>query len=61
MKRLVYKVKGLLGFCQCKKCWHRSTRVVSGKGVKTNKVYICEEHLKALIRTADYIKVEIEE
>lgn len=39
MKRLVYKIKGLLGFCQFHKCWHRSTRVVSGKGVKT-KVYI---------------------
>lgn len=60
MKRLVYKIKGLLGLCQFHKCWHRSTRVVSGKGVKT-KVYICEEHLKALIKTADYIKVKIEE
>lgn len=59
MKKLILKLKGLLGFCQCNKCWHRSTSVVSGKGVRT-KVYICDEHLKALIKTADYIKVELE-
>lgn len=59
MKKLIFKIKGLLGFCQYNKCWHRSTRVVTAKGVRT-KVYICEEHLKDLIKTADYIKVELE-
>lgn len=60
MGKILFRIKGLLGFCQCEKCWHRSTRVVSAKNVRP-KVYICEEHLKALIKTADYIKVEIEE
>ena len=60
MKNLILKLKGLLGFCQCDKCWHRSTRVVTAKNVKFKR-YICEEHLKALIKTADYINVEIEE
>ena len=24
MKNLFLKIKGLLGFCQCDKCWHRA-------------------------------------
>lgn len=59
MSKLILKIKGLLGFCQCDKCWHRSTRVVSAKNVKFKR-YICEEYFKALLKTADYIKVEEE-
>lgn len=59
MGNLIKKIKGLLGFCQCDKCWHRATLIVENKEVKLKR-YICEEHFKDLLKTADYIKVEIE-
>lgn len=53
------RIKRFLGFCQVKGCWNRSTLTVENKEVKLKR-YICEEHFKALLKTADYIKVEEE-
>lgn len=59
MKRLVYKIKGLLGFCQCDKCWHRSTLIVENKEVKLKR-YICENCFEKIMNVLSSTEIEEE-
>lgn len=44
------KIKNLLGFCGCKKCWHRSVAQISAGEVKMD---ICEHCLDKLMGVSD--------
>ena len=39
MSKLVLKIKGLLGFCQCVNCWHRAVAEMEIKPI--NKKVKC--------------------
>ena len=41
MKNLILKIKGLLGFCQCDKCWHRAVAELEINQIN-KKLNICQ-------------------
>ncbi|MDH2460235.1 MAG: hypothetical protein ACLUG2_04395 [Clostridium perfringens] len=57
MKNLFLKIKGLLGFCQCDKCWHRSTLIVENKEVKLKR-YICENCFEKIMNVLSSTEIE---
>lgn len=62
MSKLVIKIKGLLGFCQCVNCWHRSVAEMEIKATN-KKLNVCEEHMNHIINDSvlKEIIVELEE
>ena len=44
MSKLVFKIKGILGFCQCKKCWNKSVATMTIKQIGKT-IDICEKHM----------------
>ncbi|AOY53846.1 hypothetical protein [Clostridium perfringens] len=59
MSKLVLKIKGLLGFCQCAECWHRSTLIVESKEANVKR-HICEDCFEKLMALLSYTKIEEE-
>lgn len=57
MKRIFLKLKGLLGFCQYNKCWHRSTLVIESKDIKLKR-YICEKCSEKIINVLNSTEIE---
>lgn len=43
---MIRKIKGLLGFCQCDKCWDRTYATINIKAIN-RKIDVCEDHMKA--------------
>ncbi|MGU8434377.1 hypothetical protein ACV3RS_09745 [Clostridium perfringens] len=62
MKRLVYKIKGLLGFCQYDKCWHRAVAEMEIKSIN-KKLNVCDEHMEKILSKSvlKAIFIEVEE
>ncbi|MBO3419379.1 hypothetical protein [Clostridium perfringens] len=62
MSKLVLKIKGLLGFCQCVNCWHRVVAEMEIKPIN-KKLNVCEEHMNHIINDSvlKEIIVELEE
>lgn len=48
---MIRKVKGLLGFCQCDKCWSRAYATVNIKSIN-KKIDLCEKHMKEVTKDA---------
>lgn len=44
VKNLILKIKGLLGFCQCDKCWHRAVAELEINQIN-KKLNICDVHM----------------
>lgn len=59
MNKLVLRIKGLLGFCQCDECWHRSTLIVESKEVDVKR-HICDDCFEKLMGLLRSIKIEEE-
>ena len=62
MENLVFKLKGLLGFCQCVNCWHRAVAEMEIKPIN-KKLNVCEKHMNNIINDSvlKEIIVELEE
>lgn len=62
MSKLVIKIKGLLGFCQCVNCWHRAVAEMEIKPIN-KKLNVCEKHMNNIINDSvlKEIIVELEE
>ncbi|BDU81601.1 hypothetical protein [Clostridium perfringens] len=62
MSKLVLKIKGLLGFCQCVNCWHRAVAEMEIKPIN-KKLNVCEKHMNNIINDSvlKEIIVELEE
>ncbi|XZM32546.1 hypothetical protein ACSXAY_11530 [Clostridium perfringens] len=62
MNKLVLKIKGLLGFCQCVNCWHRAVAEMEIKPI-SKKLNVCEVHMNNIINDSvlKEIIVELEE
>lgn len=62
MSKLVLKIKGLLGFCQCVNCWHRAVAEMEIKPIN-KKLNVCEKHMNNIIYDSvlKEIIVELEE
>lgn len=56
VKNLILKIKGLLGFCQCDKCWHRAVAELEINQIN-KKLNILDEHMDKIIN--DSIMEEI--
>ncbi|HFD2049642.1 TPA: hypothetical protein ACF2DE_000306 [Clostridium perfringens] len=48
MSKLVLKIKGLLGFCQCVNCWHRAVAEMEIKPIN-KKLNVCENHMDKIV------------
>lgn len=61
MKKLSMKIKGKLGFCQCKKCWNRSIASMKVKqlGTEIDVIEICEKHAVEFINCTKLSSVTI--
>lgn len=59
---MLRKIKRILGFCECDKCWNRVHATIGidikGKSISRN---ICEKHMKEIIKDAElkFITVEV--
>ncbi|MDT9336942.1 hypothetical protein P3F01_11215 [Clostridium perfringens] len=62
MKNLFLKIKGLLGFCQCDKCWHRAVAELEIKPIN-KKLNVCEDHMEKILSKSvlKEIFIEVEE
>lgn len=62
MKRLVYKIKDLLGFCQCVNCWHRAVAEIEIKPIN-KKLNVCDKHMEKILSKSvlKEIFIEVEE
>lgn len=49
--KIFFKLKGFLGFCQCKKCWHRAYATISIKAIEKD-IDVCEKHMKETLEGA---------
>ncbi|MFR4584664.1 hypothetical protein [Clostridium cadaveris] len=57
MNKIIFKLKGFLGLCQCKKCWHRVYATISIKAIGKD-IDVCEKHMKEILKDATLIGVE---
>lgn len=53
MGKTVFKVKGFLGFCQCKKCWNRAYATMKIKGINKD-IDVCKKHLDKTLENAEF-------
>lgn len=59
MSKLVLKIKGLLGFCQCVNCWHRAVAEMEIKSIN-KKLNVCEEHMNHIINDSVLKEIIVE-
>lgn len=59
MSKLVLKIKGLLGFCQCVNCWHRAVAEMEIKPIN-KKLNVCEEHMNHIINDSVLKEIIVE-
>lgn len=48
---MIRKIKGLLGFCQCDKCWNRTHSTINIKAIN-RRIDVCENHMRAATKDA---------
>jgi hypothetical protein len=60
MNKLIFKTKGILGFCQCKKCWNRAVATMTIKQIGKS-IDICEEHMNMSLEGAELTGITFEE
>jgi hypothetical protein len=49
-RKLVMKIKGMLGYCQAEDCWNKSDFEAEIPATKTKR-YLCETHAQKLINS----------
>lgn len=59
INKLVLRIKGLLCFCQCAECWHRSTLIVEIKEANVKR-YMCEDCFGKIMGLLSSTKIEEE-
>lgn len=59
MSKLVLKIKGLLGFCQCVNCWHRAVAEMEIKPIN-KKLNVCEKHMNNIINDSVLKEIIVE-
>lgn len=59
---MLRKIKRILGFCECDKCWNRSCATIGidmagAKGFNRN---ICEKHMKEITKDCELKSITLE-
>lgn len=59
---MIRRLKRILGFCECDKCWNRSyaTIGIDMNGAKGFNRDICEKHMKEIIKYGELKSVTLE-
>lgn len=59
---MLRNVKGILGFCECDKCWNRaySEIKINVNGAKSINRNICEKHMKEITRDSELKSITLE-
>lgn len=52
MSKIILKIKGIFGFCQCKKCWNRACATMTIKQINKS-IDICEKHMEKSLEGAE--------
>lgn len=59
---MLRKLKRILGFCECEKCWNRTYAIIGIdiSGAKSISRNICEKHMKEITRDAELKSITVE-